>query len=182
MLLVANPDNLASLSGDDAGRRPAFLLGLPEGAAGTRATLKLMARLARQYKLDPIIIATARQIVSHVAEKDYLEEAATIQNWVRNHIRYVRDVDGVETVATPVDTLQMRAGDCDDKALLAAALLLATGHPARFVAWAFEAPEAFEHVYTEVKYNQHWLGVETTEPVAFGWKPDSPYRPMIEHI
>jgi len=175
MLLEAKQSNI-----DEAGRdQSALLFGIPDGVAGVRATINLMSRLARQYKVHPEIIATARRIVVRLPEKDYLSEAAAIQEWVRDNIRYTRDVEGVETLATPIDTLATRHGDCDDKALLAGALLLAIGHPVRFVAWAFEGPEAFEHVYAEVKYNQHWLGVETTEPVALGWKPESAFRPMI---
>lgn len=164
----------------------AQLCAMPEGVAGIRYTLNAMSKMTRAFKTDPDIIELARSIVRAVPEKNYFQEASAIQTWVRDHIRYVRDVDGVETLATPLETLRQGAGDCDDKALLAGSLLAAIGFPVRYVAWAFESPDLFEHVYLEINMGRHrsghWLGVETTEPVAIGWKPDSPYPPMVAHV
>ena len=159
-----------------------FLARLPEGVAGIRATLKYMAALTRTYKTDPEIIALARSIVRHVPEKNIWQECAAIHAWVRDCIRYVNDVEGVETIATPPQTLEMRAGDCDDKALLSGTLLQAIGYKARYLAIAFDEPGAFEHVFAEVRINQRWVPLETTEPVEFGWAPYSPFPPMIAHV
>lgn len=164
----------------------AQLCAMPEGVAGIRYTLNAMSKLTRQFKTDPDIIELARNIVRAVPEKNYFQEASAIQQWVRDNIRYVRDVADVETLATPIETLRQRSGDCDDKSLLAGSLLAAIGFPVRYVAWAFDAPDLFEHVYAEINMGRHrsghWLGVETTEPVAIGWKPDSPFAPMVAHV
>lgn len=164
----------------------AQLYAIPDGVAGIRHTINLMSKLTRAYKTDPQIIKLARAIVAHVPEKNYFQEAVAIQQWVRDNIRYVRDVDDVETLATPIETLNQRAGDCDDKSLLAGSLLASIGFPVRYVAFAFEAPDHFEHVYCEINMRRHrtgyWLGVETTEPVQLGWKPEGVLNTMVAHV
>jgi hypothetical protein len=32
-------------------------------------------------------------------------------------------------------------------------------------------PGTFTHVYVETRIGDKWIGLETTEPVAMGWKP-----------
>lgn len=173
---------LESFQQETSQETPSSITFLPEGPEGVRLTLRQMARWTKAYRTDPAILATARRIIAHVPEKNYWAEADAIQQWVRDNVRYTRDIFDVETLSTPDVTLQVMQGDCDDKALLAGALLQATGHPVRYVAFAFSAPDAFEHVYVETKLGQHWVGVETTEAVALGWKPPTNFRPMIEHV
>ena len=61
---------------------------------------------------------------------DVYEKASRIQLWMARHIKYVEDEDlsgRKEYVLSPIETLYMRKGDCEDKALLAASLMLAAG-------------------------------------------------------
>lgn len=149
----------------------ATLAALPAGAAGTRATLAVMARLARKDAQTAPIRNLAIEIVGQVAPKDYAAEAAAVQAWVKRCIRYVRDVAGVETLTPPVYTIGLKSGDCDDQAMLVAALLTSIGARTRFVAIGPIA-SMFRHVYTEVFIpGRGWLPIETTEPWAFGRGP-----------
>lgn len=158
------------------------LRAIPEGAAGIRATLNIMAQLARQYRVNPAIRYQAEAIIGDVPGKDYFGEAAAVQAWVRDSIRYTQDVNGIETLKTPDVTLETGQGDCDDKSLLAAALLESIGHPARFVAIASARPSEYDHVFVETKIGEHWYGVETTEPVSFPWAPDHYFARMVGRI
>jgi transglutaminase-like putative cysteine protease len=97
-----------------------------------------------------------------------------LHQFVRDNIRYVGDVTNVETVQSPVVTLQMMAGDCDDKATLLCALLESIGHPTKFVAVGI-TPNQYDHVFCEVCIMGHWIPLETTEPVDMGWSP----RPCV---
>ena len=146
------------------------LHGIPEGIEGTRATLGIMRRLVREYKVNPMVLSTARSIVNGIVAKDHAGEAQALQQFVRSHVRYTQDVLDVETLQTPVATLKLRHGDCDDQATLLAALLNAVGIPARFVAVGF-APDVYEHVYVEAQIDGEWIPAETTEPVRFGEYP-----------
>lgn len=102
-----------------------------------------------------------------------------MHEFVRDKVRYVRDIRGVETLSTPLRTLENHSGDCDDKATLASALLEAIGFRTRLTAWG--RPGRFSHVLCEVRFNDKWLTVETTESVGLGWKPRMGYR-MIAHV
>lgn len=167
----------------DPAQPPDTLLAIPDGPAGIAVTLAYMVAWARQYKTDPAMRALARQIIASVPEKNWTAEADAIRTYVRNTIRYTQDVYGVESLQTPPDTLQFGQGDCDDQALLVATLLLAAGHPARFVAFAFNGPGEYEHVYTETLIGSRWYGLETTEAGAYlGWRPETNYSTMIRTV
>lgn len=100
-------------------------------------------------------------------QKDFAGEARTILEFVRDHIRYVGDIRDVETIHDPETVLKLGAGDCDDKAILLASLLLAIGHPKlRFVAMAL-TPDEFSHVWVQDAVYGRWLDLEPTEPIAF---------------
>lgn len=63
--------------------------------------------------------------------------------------------------------LNNRYGDCDDKAILMAALLLSIGHAPRFVAGAFDSVK-YSHVWLQDKIKGRWLDMETTEALECG--------------
>lgn len=108
-------------------------MGIPSGKAGTVETLKIMRGLVRNYKKSVPLRLTALDIVQSLNQKDYAGELRALQQFVRDQIRYVRDIRGIETVSTPDQTLITRQGDCDDKSVLLATLLESIGHPTRFV-------------------------------------------------
>ncbi len=141
-----------------------------------------MSRLTKKGTVDPEVIQFARRIVSGVPSKNWPLEVRTIQKWVKRHIRYTQDPVGVETVQDARRTIQLEHGDCDDQAVLVATLLMNIGKPARFIAIAVPPANRFCHVYAEVRVNDRWLSVETTEPVDVGWEPPNVSRKMIEHI
>lgn len=156
------------------------LQAIPNGAPGIRATLKLMSRIVRRYKTDPVIRELALRITGSLQQKNFVGEARAIHHYVKEHIRYVKDVAGVETIQTPIQTLRLKAGDCDDKSTLVAALLESIGHPTRFIAVGFR-PKSLSHVYVQTKLGAKWVGVETTEPVDFGWCPKNVKCVMLQH-
>jgi transglutaminase-like putative cysteine protease len=133
-----------------------------------------MRNLARQGSVDSLVRQTAVSLTSQLRQKDWNGEIAALHAFVRDKVRYVRDVMNVETLQTANRTLLNRAGDCDDKSVLLASLLLAIGHPARFVAVGFRNPNSCEHVFVETRADNRggaWIGLETTEPVPPGWSP-----------
>lgn len=151
---------------------------LSTGARGVLETLKLMRALSRQYKKSLKVRSLALSLIRDLNQKDYAGELRRIHNYVRDHIRYVRDIHGVETIQTPDKTIEFGQGDCDDKSMLTAALLESIGHPTRFVAMGFKGG-AHCHVYVESKIKDKWVGVETTEPVGLGWTPPKQTSRMV---
>lgn len=156
------------------------LSGIPSGKAGTLVTLRSMSLMVRQYKKSLPIYLRARDIVQNVLGKDFVGELRMVQGWVRENIRYTRDIRGVESIQTPIKTLEIMQGDCDDQSVLVASLLESMGHKTRFVAMGF-APGKFSHVFTQARVGPSWLSVETTENVGIGWKPPRIVNKMIVH-
>jgi len=134
-----------------------------------------MRQLVRQYKKSLPIRQLALSIVDRIngsgGTKNFSGQVRAIHKYMQKNIGYVRDVNGVETLATPIKTLEYRQGDCDDQATLIAALLESIGHPTRFVAIKMAPFGPFVHVFTETKIGPDWVPVETTENWPMGKGP-----------
>ncbi|MGH8337781.1 MAG: transglutaminase-like domain-containing protein [Gammaproteobacteria bacterium] len=150
--------------------RRAALSGIPDGPAGSLATMRAMRLLVRDAVRDPQqrVRETALGILRGV--NSFADQARAIQAWVQNNIEYRRDPPDVELVQTPQVTLQLRAGDCDDFSVLTAALLQATGHPAQFIAVGLDGGP-LSHVLVQTLIGSKWIAVETIQPKALGWMP-----------
>ena len=99
-------------------------MSLPPGTAGTRATLNYMRGMVRRYKKAVPIRQLAFAIIDNVrGHKNFSAQVRAIHAWVTSNIQYVKDITGVETLATPVKTLEFGKGDCDDQSVYYARLL-----------------------------------------------------------
>ena len=148
-----------------------YVYRIEDGSAGVRQTLYIMRDVVRRAAHDPDFIEFARGLLQGVPAKDWQREILTLFHFVRNNIRYTLDPDELELLATPERLLEIGAGDCDEMAMLLAALLKATGKPVRFLAVGFEAGD-LSHVYVEVKNGDAWIPLDVTEPYAPGWEPE----------
>ena len=133
--------------------------------------MALMRSIVKKSRSDPDVIAVARSLTEHLAAKDWVGQVRAVFRFVRDRIRYTLDPNDVETLSTPMRLLRLKQGDCDDKAILLAALLEAIGHPARFKAVGFRAGE-LSHVYVETKleipavlkaFPDGWIPLDATE-------------------
>ncbi len=124
---------------------------LPSGHAGTRVTLELMRELARRGSTDPEVRELALAIVARVPAHQPAAELDALFRYVRDRIRFTNDPVGVELLQDPRTTLRLGAGDCDDRAVLLAALMLSIGICAdlRFRVIGVDPlrPREFSHVY-----------------------------------
>lgn len=132
--------------------------------------MKTMAYIVQRFKVFIPLRELALAIVDGTRGKDHEAEARRVFDWVKENITYRRDVRGVETIASPMGTIQTGAGDCDDQAVLIAVLCMAIGIPARFKAVGF-IPGKLSHVYAQVRINGQWVAMDTTEPQPMGWQP-----------
>ena len=156
------------------------LKGIPDGVAGIKATLSEMRKLVRQYKKNPSVRELTLRLVRRKEPKHWMGEIKAVHNFVRDKIRYVRDINGVETIQTPVQTLRLGQGDCDDQSILSAAMLESIGHPTRFVAIS-KHPGIYSHVFAETRLGDRWVSIECTEPVDVGWRPSGVLKSLIIH-
>lgn len=148
---------------------------LPDGFAGTYATVARMrqAAMGRYGARSPKIRALAINILraKQAPEKNYTAEAVALGEWVRDNIRYVKDVYGQETLSYPEElAFNSRGGDCDDMSTLLSALLGSIGIPSRFVTIGV-TPVQFSHVYLQAKPKDRWI---TMDPIMkdkqMGWE------------
>lgn len=148
-------------------------LSIPDGAAGTRETLKHMRQLVQNGKHDQRIRDLANRIVSNVPAKDWAGELAAVFEFVRSNVRYSLDPNDIETIQGAAGTLALGYGDCDDFSVLVATLAECLGHPCCLVAMGFQQPNTFEHVMTFASGagETDWYGMDATEPQPFGWFP-----------
>lgn len=151
---------------------PSVLMDIPSGSEGVRRTLQWMHVLTMQGKVSPVIRQRAATLVNGFRSRDWLAEVSAIHAWVKDKIRYVRDISGVETLQTAEYTLANGFGDCDDQSVLLASLLESIGQHTRFVAVSF-SPGLFSHVYVQVRHGNigPWLGAETIINKPLGWDP-----------
>lgn len=162
---------------------PSSLSDIPSGVEGIRTTLKQMVKLANAGQNDTGVITLSRQLTQSLPAKDYKSELSALQHFVRDKIRYVRDPRDSEMVQTPARTLTIAAGDCDDKSVLLAAMLLSMGFPVlRFVAMGFKGG-MYSHVLPEVLLGTRWIAAETILPGKEpGWYPPDVTRRMEAHL
>ncbi len=141
-----------------------------------------MVSLVRQYKTDLNVRNTAIQLTHACAPKDRRCELTQLQRFVRDGVRYVGDIEGVETVQTPIATLRLLAGDCDDKATLLCALAASIGIPTRFCAIGVDEGD-FSHVMAQAKLGSGFINMETIIPdVEIGWFPPDATCVMTAHV
>jgi len=109
-----------------------------------------MRAFAHKGKGDMKVRDLVEQICSTLQQGDYASEVLACYYWVCQHVRYLRDPHGLEFVKEPARTLESRSGDCDDIAVLLAAMTMACGNRCRFVLVGFKSGGEPSHVYVEV--------------------------------
>jgi hypothetical protein len=138
----------------DAEVAPASTYSLPYAGAAQRADLEATPFLQIEH---PSVQAAAHEAVGD--ERDPLRAAQRVQAWVYDHL----EKRPAATIPNAVQVLQTRAGDCNEHAVLYAALARAVGLPARVVAGVVYADGAFlYHAWDEVWLGERWVTVDPT--------------------
>lgn len=144
---------------------------IPPGDAGIEATVVEMRRLAREARASPLLQLTADRILAGSGSD--AERAGRLRVFLAERTVFEHDPPGLEWIRTPRNMLEeirdrgAVTGDCDDVAVLAAALSHVAGFPVRFVLLGFEPGRPFEHVYAEVLADGRWRELDVTRPDQF---------------
>lgn len=144
-------------------------------------TLGIMRGLAHRgaRELEVRVAAIDAIVEAGVRPHDHLGEVHALFRFVRDRIHFVNDIDQVETLQGPRATLEIGAGDCDDKATLLASLLGAVGIPSSFKVIAADrrSPKSFSHVYLVAHVRGRDLPLDPTYAhTPPGWELPHPYR------
>jgi len=148
------------------------------------------ANVAAKHYYQPLVRQLAVKLASsHPGDRQW-EQVKDIYEWVRDKVSYVRDPVDQEYIQYPEETIENKGGDCDDQAVLLAALLMNVG---------FDAELVFipNHVYVAVNlpnvpanYKTYgsqtksdgtnwndWVGMDPTcTNCGFGRLPESDFR------
>jgi hypothetical protein len=133
-----------------------------DGINGNLDTIEVMKKMAREFSRHDLVKRLATNILhyNNIPSHHYLDESRAIGEFVKKHIRYVKDPVGTESLQAPDMMIRMMQdvgysmGDCDDMALLTAALLMSVGIRPRFRAVRYKEGEGnFNHIYVVVYEN-----------------------------
>jgi transglutaminase-like putative cysteine protease len=153
---------------------------VPKGPRGTIVSAGLIANLIREGARDFYVRQKAIEIFREAgaAPRDRWAEVCALFNWVRNNIRYTRDIFRTELLHTARRMLELRAGDCDDMAILLGAMLISTGHPVRLALAGFrpKKPDGYSHIYPEVYVKGKWIALDATMNRPMGWAPPALWK------
>jgi hypothetical protein len=120
---------------------------------------------------DPAIRAAAKAAVGDAP--DARAAAARLVAWVHDQVEKAPSV----TVPSAREVLESRRGDCNEHAVLLAALARAAGIPARIIAGAVYANDGFYYH----AWNELWLGAWVSADAVFDQLPaDATHVKLIE--
>lgn len=151
------------------------------------ARLGALRQIATEAGRDPRLATLAIQVIRRagVKPRDYVGQARALLKWTQHRIFYVNEPG--ERLQDPIYTLRVGYGDCDDMALLLAALCESIRLPWRFVIsgkrhgqivrWMEGTPylhASWAHIYLAIGDKpfrpSRWLYAEPTlRTVDLGW-------------
>lgn len=150
---------------------------LPTGDVGVELTLQRMRRHVQAARTDPGMRAAVLEALRGVREKDQLAEAQSLFEWVLERTRFTRDPRGVELLQEPTYLLRQirKEGvaytDCDDAAMLFAALAETAGYPTRFRVQGAPGRD-YSHVLVDVLLEGRWVSFDASQRRRGpGWRP-----------
>jgi transglutaminase-like putative cysteine protease len=155
------------------------------GDTGNRDTAANMAAMARSRRSDPAVSAAWVDIAGQVVPPTTYDEGMMLRSWLAQHFQFQRDPTGtgvfggteeLELLQDPLLMLQqitqsyVARGDCDDAAILGAALALGAPVPfsgVRFALVGLDANQPYEHVYAEILTSRGWLDLDVTRRAGY---------------
>lgn len=148
------------------------------GNIGTAQTVAKMRQLVNRSLTDAIVVQTARNLAVQFYPRDRDSQAQAIRDYLKEHFQFVNDPRGVELLVPPrqmLETIGKRyvvTGDCDEAAILGAALGKAIGLRARFVLIGFTGKAGpYAHVYTILRGGSRWVSLDVTKPLRGPFPP-----------
>jgi hypothetical protein len=155
------------MTGEDLKRIGLTPAEIQEGAYRVNLTdlsqsLAIIEGLSKEYSIHPRVRSLVASLISTCSERDYDCYIHKIVSFIKKKVKYVNDPPKTEVFQSPLATLRYGMGDCDDHAILAAALLRAAGFRVKVVLGA-PSGERYDHVYVKVFHpHKGWLTIDTT--------------------
>jgi hypothetical protein len=130
------------------------------------AATDLVARYTGDERLRSLALSITKSVRRHPAtgQPDLRNVdliASAIYSWMVRNINYVRDPWNIERIQSPDVTLRQKAGDCDDHAILGAALLQSLGIHTGFRIVS-RTGNQYDHIYAVYRSPEGWKSFDTT--------------------
>lgn len=116
-----------------------------------------------------------RQLAIEVTQ-DKEDQIAAIYDWIKDNVKYIPDPDQIELFISPVRMVNeyrkgmLLGGDCDDMAILAAALYRSIGIPANVIL-IDSTGGGLNHAFCQVRSNKlGWTNCDPSAPLPIGWE------------
>lgn len=158
---------------------------LAGGDQGTRRTVQAMRQLADQGSRDLVLRAATLNALrtGGAAPHDVPRQVRAAYEFVRDRIYFLHDPAGTEWLQSPRVTLTLGSGDCDDRAILLAAMLQSFGVRSQFKTIAVDPrrPDNMSHVYLVADVDGEPIPLDPTYPQnVMGFEHPKPFRSAME--
>lgn len=138
-------------------------LPLRDGVPDSPQILDTMFHLQKQFGQSAFVREfTASILPVSVGNNQSDRAAGAVADFVREHLRYMRDPNGVEYLISPLILInaikagQKPFGDCDDHVLLMCSMLESIGIEARPVAVQLFSTDRYDHVIGQAFLDNGW--------------------------
>jgi transglutaminase-like putative cysteine protease len=122
-------------------------------------------KIIDQYTGNPALVNFAAYLikVENIPARDELALARAVQIFAQHKIKFFREYP--ERWQSPLQTLALKIGDCDDKTILIASILRSFRIPVRLIFLRFKLPnkKPYSHVYPQAKINNRWVSLESVQ-------------------
>lgn len=131
-----------------------------------KAATELVAKYTGDERIRSLALTITRSVRRHsltgqpdLRSADLIAEV--IYKWMVRNINYVRDPWNIERIQSPAVTLAQKAGDCDDHAILGAALLQSLGIQTGFRIIS-RTGRTYDHIFAVYHSPDGWKSFDTT--------------------
>jgi hypothetical protein len=136
-------------------------------------------KIIDNYTGNPVLVEFTAKLIklNNIPARDEESLARYIQLFVKKHIKFFREYP--ERWQSPLQTLALGLGDCDDKTILVASILRSFRLPIKLIFLRFESKDGkkYSHVFPKVKLNNRWFALETVQDkFNFGDDPEAMAR------
>jgi hypothetical protein len=131
-----------------------------------------LRKVVQESGKDPRLATISVEIIraSGAEPRDYQKQAAALLSWVQSQIYYITEPG--ERLQDPIYTLRVRYGDCDDMAMLLAAMYESIRLPWRFVLSGRQGKKTVRWIEGTKKKSATWSHIY----VIVGWPPYTPKK------
>lgn len=141
----------------------------------TEGTVAIMWAMVHDTDRSQAAQRVASRLAAQCGQRDFLCQLSRIYSWITESVRFKRDTFGAEHLRHPdqliaeIERDGRTSADCDDVAMLGAALVRAMGFEPAIIVQAATPTGPFEHVYFGAILDGGLVHMDPQERTPFGY-------------